>query len=97
MLDDCAVTIFSSEGYFTVYMLELILHIESSSLSKVLCVVFENQKLKGRFGNPFGSVLLNQNNKKDKKLGFWVTLIVKRTKMVSVYFWFYPWIKDAEC
>ena len=88
MLDDCAVTIFSSEGYFTVYMLELSLDIESSSLSKVLCVVFENQKLKGRFGNPFGSVLLNQNNRKDKKLGFWVTLIVQRTKMVSVYFWF---------
>ena len=70
MLDDCAVTIFSSEGYFTVYMLKLSLDIESSSLSKVLCVVFENQKLKGRFGNPFGFVLLNQNNMKDKKTWF---------------------------
>ena len=68
MLDDCVVTIFSSEGYFIVYMLELCLDIESSSLSKVPCVIFKNQKLKERFGNPFGSVLLNQNNRKDKNV-----------------------------
>ena len=88
MMDDCAILIGFLEGYFIVYMLELCLDIESSSLSKVPCVIFKNQKLKERFGNPFGSILLNQNNRKDKKLGFWVTLIVQRTKMVSVYFWF---------
>ena len=60
-----AVLMFSSESDFTVYVLELSLDIKSSSPKGLLCVVFENQKIKS-FKVSFGSVWLKTEKKKLK-------------------------------